>query len=193
MGLAAGAVALLLLAGPRRWLVPAAAAGAIGAMLLFLTGQNRLRGLFRPGRGSVDTRERLWRAAVEEIRKHPLFGDGLGNVSWMRRYIPRKRLVGTELVDAHNLFLDFWTKLGVLGLLSIFWLIFSFAGLVVSALRGGDAESRAVAGGLLAAMIAALVHGQVDAFYFGLQIAVLFWFILGVAQVAAEVAERDPT
>lgn len=190
LGMAAALAVLVLLAGRSRWLWPVAGASGVGVALLVLTGQNRLRGLLPSQRGSVNTRERLWRAAVEEIEKRPLTGDGLGNVSWMRRYIPRQRLVGTELVDAHNLFLDFWTKLGVLGLVSIGWLLLSFLSLALRARGSGDPERRAVAGALLAAMLAAFVHGQVDAFYFGLQVAVLFWFILGLAEVVG--GESNP-
>lgn len=165
-----------------KWLLPASAAGLVGVVVLALTGQDRLRGMFTPGRGSADTRERLWRAAIEEIGKSPLWGTGLGNVRWMRRYIPRQRLEGTELVDAHNLFLDFGAKLGIIGLLAILWLLARFYWIALTAYRRPDPETRALAIGLLAAMTAAVAHGMVDAFYFGLPFAVLFWFFLGVAE-----------
>jgi O-antigen ligase len=185
--LAVAAAALLVgaLAGRWRWLLPAGAVAAGGVALLVLTGENRLSSLFYSGRGSANTRQRLWKAAVEEIGKSPLWGTGLGNVRWMRRYIPQKRLVGTELIDAHNLFLDFWSKLGIVGLLAILWLVGRFYHLAVRAFRRGDETTRAVALGLLAAMSAALVHGLVDAFYFNVQLAVMFWLMLGIAEVLA--------
>ena len=189
--LAVAVAALVIAALLRRWkwLLPAAAAGVAGVVALALTGQDRLRGLFTPGRGSADTRERLWRAAIEEIGKSPLWGTGLGNVRWMRRYIPRQRLQGTELIDAHNLFLDFGAKLGVIGLLAILGLLARFYWIALTAYRRSDGDTRALAVGLLAAMTAAVVHGMVDAFYFGLPFAVLFWFFLGMAETLDTVDE----
>jgi O-antigen ligase len=187
-GWAAAAVGALLIAallGRYRWLAPAAAAVAGGVGLLALWGQNRLRNAFARGRGSADTRERLWRAAVEEIRDSPLWGAGLGDVRWMRRYIHRSRLTETELVDAHNFILDLWTKLGVLAVVSVLWLLWSFYRLAASGMGQGGVEARAVGVGLMAAMAASVAHGTVDAFYFGLPLAVLFWAFLGMAEVLA--------
>lgn len=189
--LAVAVSALVIAALLRRWkwLLPAAVAGIVGVAGLALTGQDRLRDMFTPGRGSADTRARLWRAAIEEIGKSPLWGTGLGNVRWMRRYIPRQRLEGTELIDAHNLFLDFGAKLGIIGLLAILWLLARFYWIVLSVYRRSEGETRALAVGILAAMTAALAHGMVDAFYFGLPFAVLFWLFLGIAESLAATEE----
>ncbi|MDQ3855122.1 MAG: O-antigen ligase family protein, partial [Chloroflexota bacterium] len=192
IALGVAAVLVALLTRRFRWLVPAAAAGVLSLLAMIATGQNRLATLFRTGRGSGDTRERLWRAAIAEIRREPLFGRGLGDVGWMRRYIPAKRLASTELVDAHNLFLDFWTKLGLLGLASILWLVAAFYWVAWGVYRRGERTDRVVAIGLMAAMTGAVVHGMLDAFYFGLQLAVLFWFSLGVVEVLARREARLP-
>ncbi len=185
LAVAAAAVPIALMGRTYRWLVPAGGAGAVGVLLLALSGQNRLSNLLRPGRGSADTRERLWRSAVEKIGESPLWGSGLGNVSWMRRYIPRKRLEGTELVDAHNLVLDFWAKLGIIGLAAILALLFRFYLLALRTFRRASGETTPLLVGLVAAMTAAIVHGLVDAFYFGLPLAVLFWLFLGLVEVLA--------
>lgn len=185
IALAAAAVLVAALARRFRWLIPAAGAGVAGLVLLVLSGQNRLSSLFSTGRGSADTRERLWKAAFEEIRKSPIWGTGLGDVRWMRRYIPERRLKGTELVDAHNLFLDFWSKLGIVGVVAIVWLLVGFYMLAWRAYRGSDGSTRALAIALMVAMAASLIHGMLDAFYFGLPFAILFWLFLGLAELIA--------
>ncbi|MDP9381723.1 MAG: O-antigen ligase family protein [Chloroflexota bacterium] len=183
IAVAAAAVPIALLSRSYRWLVLAGAAGAVGIGFLLLTGLDRLSSLFRPGRNSADTRERIWKAAIEEIERSPLWGTGLGHVEWMHRYVGRRRLRGTELIDAHNLFLDFWSKLGIIGLLAILGLVARFYLLALQAYRRGEAMTRALAVALIAAMTGSIVHGLVDAFYFGLPLAVFFWLMLGLAEV----------
>lgn len=183
LAVAVAAIAIALLGRSFRWLVPAAAAGSVGVGLLALSGQNRLANLLRPGRGSSDTRERLWRAALDEIGESPIWGTGLGNVNWMRRYIPRQRLEGTELVDVHNLFLDFWAKLGLIGLVAVLALLARFYLRTLKTFRRAGGETAALLAALVAAMTGAVVHGLVDAFYFGLPLAVLFWMLLGLSEV----------
>ncbi len=183
LAVAASALFAAMLTRRFKWLLPAALAGASGLALLVLSGQNRLSDALTSGRGSADTRERLWRAAVDEIGKQPLRGAGLGNVGWMRRYIPRQRLVETELVDAHNLVLDLWSKMGFLAVVAVLWLLGRFYWLAWRGSRQGDDTTSAVLTALLCAMTAAIVHGLVDAFLFGLPLAVLFWFMLGMAEV----------
>ncbi len=185
MAVAVGCVVIAALLGRFRWLIPVGAAGVAGVVVLALRGENRLAGLLNPSTGSGNTRMRLWRAAFEQIRQHPLTGDGLGNVQWMTRYIPASRLRRTELVDAHNLFLDFWTKLGIAGVIAICWLVVVFFLQAWQAFRHGDPVARAFGLGLIAAMAASIVHGMVDAFYFGVPIAVLFWFMLALAESLA--------
>lgn len=183
IAVAAAVVPVAVLGRSRRWILPAAGMAAGGVVLLALTGQNRLPGLLEPGRGSVDTRGRLWRAALETISESPVRGSGLSRLTWMRRYIPARRLEGAELIDAHNLFLDFWAKLGIFGLAAILWLVARFFLVALRAHRRTTGETRALAAALVAAMTAAFVHGLVDAFYFGLPFAVFFWLFLGLAEV----------
>lgn len=182
----AGALLIVLVLGRYRWLLPALAAAAAGFALLFLTaGRRRFTTLFTPGRNSADTRRRLWKGAVEEIQDSPIWGTGLGDLSWMKRHVPKRRLVANDLIDAHNLFLDFWTKLGAAGVIAITWILLRFYITTLRAVRGGDATTRALAAAPLAAMTAGIAHGLVDWFYFGLPLAVWFWFMLGLVEVVA--------
>lgn len=193
MALAAAALVVAVLTGRFRWLLPAGGLGLLGLGGLILSGQNRLMNVFQPGRGSGDTRRRLWRAAADEIQNSPILGAGLGDVRWMRRYIPARRLQGTELVDAHNLFLDFWSKLGFIGLALMLWLLARYYQLSWRVYRRSDPTYRAIGVALIATMTAAFVHGMIDAFYFGLQLAMLFWFLLGVAELLNSQPTDEPS
>lgn len=182
-----GLFAIAVLSRKFLWLVPVVVAAFLGVVALAVTGKNRsLTDLIDINKGSGNTRTRLWRAAIEEIRKHPLLGDGLGNVGWMDRYIPASRLKHTDLLHSHNLVLDFWTKLGVGGVIAIFWLLAAYFVQAWHAFRKPDALWRAFGAAFIAAMVASIVHGLVDSFYFVLPLSVLFWMLLGLAEATAK-------
>lgn len=123
--------------------------------------------------------------SFEQIIAHPLLGIGIGNVAWLVKYVPRERLVGAEIVDAHNFLLDFWSKLGAVGLGSLLALLLIFYLLAWDSYKHKNGSYKAIALAAICSMTAALVHGLVDAFYFGVPIAVFFWFLLGVVEVTA--------
>lgn len=183
LAVATGALLTAALVGRFKWLVPVAVGGAAGIVLLVVSGVNRIVPLFTAGNGTDETRQRLWKAALEEIRRSPLWGSGLGDIRWMQRYIPRKRVTTIELIDAHNLLLDFWTKLGLIGVVGLLWILIRFYRTALCVARRQNLTARALAIGLLAAMTASIVHGSVDWFYFQVPLAVLFWFMLGLAEV----------
>ena len=57
-------------------------------------------------------------------------------------------------------------------------------GLLARCLPSSDAAL--IAGGVLAALAAALVHGMVDSFYFWPDIAIAFWLLLGVSELIVQ-------
>jgi putative inorganic carbon (hco3(-)) transporter len=142
------------------------------------------------GGGSVDARVLLWREALELIRLHPL-GLGLDQFYYYHnpefgRSIMDPALAGTSEQYAshpHNLVLDAWLNVGPLGLAALAWLVARCLRAAVAALRRGPDP---LALGVVAAMIAALVHGTVDVFYFVEDLALLFWLLLALAERARE-------
>ncbi|NTU99155.1 hypothetical protein HGA64_04085 [Candidatus Falkowbacteria bacterium] len=79
----------------------------------------------------------------------------------------------------HNIVLNFWTELGLVGLLLFAWFIGKYYFSLWSlAFRLKNAiEVRPVIIGLAAAMVAFLVHGLVDVPYFKNDLAVIFWLL----------------
>lgn len=76
----------------------------------------------------------------------------------------------------HNIFLNFWSELGILGALLFCWIIAKFlwqSGRFF--LKEETSPERFVALGLLASMIVLVVHGLVDVPYFKNDLSVLFW------------------
>ncbi|OGF28905.1 hypothetical protein A2242_00800 [Candidatus Falkowbacteria bacterium RIFOXYA2_FULL_47_9] len=82
----------------------------------------------------------------------------------------------------HNIFLNFWSELGLAGMLLFVWIIGKFLMLDFRLLIS-DYKNKSLILGLTGAMIVIVVHGLVDAPYFKNDLAVLFWLLIGMLGV----------
>jgi len=81
----------------------------------------------------------------------------------------------------HNIFLNFWSEIGLLGALVFMWLIFKsiYISLKLTITYGREKHGeKYLALGLMSALITILVHGLVDVPYFKNDLAVMFWLFL---------------
>lgn len=180
------AVAILALLATRREarlaLVGLLAAG--GVLVLLLSGA-RFASLAGGG-GSLGLRLLIWDATLAMIRDHPAFGVGLDQFlyQYAPRYIDPAAWEEKFTSHPHNLFLDFWIRLGIMGLAWIGWML---AALAASLARGWratvDPSQRrlTIAAGL--ACIAAVAHGLVDNFFFLIDLAFVWWFLLALPRI----------
>jgi len=92
----------------------------------------------------------------------------------------------------HNLLFEIWFNLGPLGLLAFGWLLARCLRRTRATLRFPPSSDAAlIAGGVLAALAAALVHGMVDSFYFWPDIAIAFWLLLGVSELIEQHSRKS--
>ncbi len=164
------------------------AAATLVAILLFVPfmRSERLTSTFDSGPGStVFIRLRLWESAVEMGKDHPVLGVGLDNFLYQYRdiYVKRDAVQERFLSHPHNALLDWWTRLGLVG-------VGLFAALVVGNLRIGLRAVRGARGGLalvvgaLGMQIYALAHGLVDNSFFLVDLAIV-WFTAQAALLGA--------
>jgi len=81
----------------------------------------------------------------------------------------------------HNIFLNFWTEIGLLGALVFIWLLgkTSFIALKLTVNYSREKQSeKYLSLGLLSSLAVIIVHGLVDVPYFKNDLAVMFWVIL---------------
>jgi O-antigen ligase len=158
---------------------------ALGASLLPVLGTTRIRSLFDFTSGTSFTRVQLWQSAIAMIREHPLLGVGLDNFlyQYRTRYILPTAFAEAGLSHPHNILLDFWTRLGLLGLvlLAMLLLVFWRRGLLLYR-RLADDNSRALVLGLMASMLAALAHGLIDNSFFLVDLAFVLMLTLAIFQ-----------
>jgi O-antigen ligase len=84
----------------------------------------------------------------------------------------------------HNIFLNFWSELGIAGMLLFAWIIGKFF-YIGFKLKIKDKDSRKYwVIGLLSSMVAIIIHGLVDVPYFKNDLAVLFWILIALMGMA---------
>lgn len=186
LGLAAAALFVGAAGGWRRLVRMAGLVAPAGLGLLILAGEERLRSHVMLDEGTTFLRLRLWESALNMLRDHPVFGVGLDNFLYLYRdiYVADEAIIDLDLSHPHNIVLDFWLSLGVVGLVVIGWLLWRFFTKGWGIYRGArDATQKALALGALASMVDFVAHGLVDNSYFLVDLAVIFWFSCGLVVI----------
>lgn len=83
----------------------------------------------------------------------------------------------------HNIFLNFWSELGLGGALLFAWIIlkYLYTALISSVSYGRERRAeKYLALGLMMAMITIIVHGVVDVPYFKNDLAAMFWVLIAL-------------
>jgi O-antigen ligase len=164
--------------GRYRWAVLALAVVGLLALIPLLR-LPRFASLLDLQTGSTFFRLELWRSSLTLIRERPWLGVGPGNFlgAYRTRYVLPSAWQEFNLEHPHNVYLDHWTRLGLLGLLAggavqvVFW----------REVRRG-AKDRVLAFGLTGSMVAFLAHGLVDNTLFFPDLALVFFLTLGLVQ-----------
>ena len=129
LGLPAGLALVVLMLGGR-WGRVAVLGGAIaGAIALIPLSQHpRFSDLFQLSTGTTGFRLMLWRSSLSMLRDRPLLGFGLDNFLYAYRghYIVPAAWFEPNLSHPHNVVLDYWLRLGIVGLIAGIWLQLAF-------------------------------------------------------------------
>jgi O-antigen ligase len=190
LGMFAGCVLILLLANAGRLAaVFAAASAAILAILVLIAPERTLTFL---GGGSGSLRLELWTSSVRMIRDHPV--TGVGPDQFLYQYLPR--YVSPEAwperftSHPHNLILDAWLSLGIIGMV----VLGVICTLVVQRMREAIATHDRITLASAGALITAVTHGMVDHGYFLPELAMSLWLLVILLRPAPDlqVSEKRP-
>ena len=178
LGIAAGFVFIGLYSG-RRVRLAIAALAIIGLIVLIpFIGTPRFQSLFQEGTGTGFFRVSVWQSGIAMIRDHPLWGVGLDNFLYeYPKYMVPDAWREPNLSHPHNIVLDFWARMGVLGVVALGWMVVEFYKKGIKGIKGNDGN---LVLGLMAGMTAALAHGMMDAAYFYVDLAFVWMLMLGV-------------
>jgi hypothetical protein len=169
-----------------RWRWTALALVAAGALALIpLLNVPRFASLLDMGQGGTFFRLELWQSSLALIRDHPWFGVGPGNFleAYRTRYVLPLAWQEFNLEHPHNVYLDHWTRLGVLGVLAGVGVQVAFWRALRRRSKRLVPSKRTLALGLAGSMAALLAHGLVDNALFFPDLALTFSLILALGQV----------
>lgn len=173
LGLAVAMLIYLIIAADKkiRWSVFTA---AIVVFLIILAIPNFRYRILLPflGEKSTVSRFSLWNTGWKGVKESPI--TGLGLTGFSRQWSTLNTDPG--LTDTHNfphnIFLDMWVELGLLGLLSFVCLVAVY---IYNGLRN---RQDLIKLGVSLFLIALIVQGQIDNPYFKNDLAMVFWIIL---------------
>jgi O-antigen ligase len=116
----------------------------------------------------------LWKESLEIIEDFPLFGVGLNTYS---KIGPKYSKAGGGYYP-HNSYLQMAAEIGILGLFSFLWILINLFRIGIRTLKNNNDK---IILGFLAALLAFLTQSFFDVNLYALQLATLFWFVLGLA------------
>lgn len=175
LGIAAAAAVYALFSANRKVLVTFAAIGVIIAALVVSVPNLRWRVLLPfYGEKSSVARISLWETGSKMIFDSPVLGKGISgfDTNW-EEYNTDPNLDHYNF--PHNIVLNFWVDLGLLGLAG-------FAVLMIWSVGQGVARRRDdLAMGLLLFITALVVHGLIDIPYLKNDLALVFWMVIAIS------------
>lgn len=133
-------------------------------------------------------RKITWKETTEMLKNRPVFGAGLAG--YKKIMLPYHRATAIEIFQyPHNLVLNFWSELGLLGLFAFGALVSVFFIKIKKMAQNEALKPFALAsGGAVAVM---LIHGLVDVPYFKNDLSMLFWFLLAIPPIAQNIDQEE--
>ena len=148
----------------------------IGSIILFslpLT-QKYLIQKFTFQDSSEQVRLSQWKETINLLRDHPMFGVGLSGYPIALK--PYHRALQYEIFQyPHNLILNIWVELGILGLVAFVWLVV----LILSVMMSGRGMPHPYTP-IFFVFFEMTVHGFFDVPYFKNDLAVMTWILLAI-------------
>jgi O-antigen ligase len=199
-----------LLSGRReRWIITAALIITIGGVFWFAPTNNFVVQKLALQDLSGQIRQQQWKETVKMLGQgHYFFGTGLnqypiavapyhqagiffnrdhlanfGTLTYASSTLRAKYWQPVEIYQyPHNIILNFWTELGLLGLLLFIWLIVKYLIINYRLYRYlKNQPDRYLILGLIGAMTAIIIQGLVDVPYFKNDLSAMFWLFFALS------------
>ncbi len=182
----------------RRWVF----LGILGVMalplLLVITNNTAILERFLSIGNTADSstayRVSIWQAATKIIRDFWVPGIGIGSEAFKMVY-PVYSLSGADFaLHSHNLYLQIWVEMGIIGIVSLFAMIFMLIRQTFSAkittLRKTDSAAKIVIA-LGAGILGFLFQGLTDYVWYNYKILMIFWIMIALAISGANIVKND--
>lgn len=127
---------------------------------------------------SFQNRHFVWQGTLAMFLDRPLTGSGLDGFKELYSANYLIPAYNELLQYPHNLFLTFWSELGLVGVFVFFWLFLKFA--------RKSSTNKFLGLGLMSAIIYFLIHGIVDVPYFKNDLSAQFFILLAFLEFKDE-------
>ncbi|MBI2037383.1 MAG: O-antigen ligase family protein [Candidatus Magasanikbacteria bacterium] len=184
IGLGAGLLVFLFFIGYKKIVAGLAIAGVIFSLA---APSMRQAVLFQDQ--ANQNRLRLWGYSWTFLKQSPnnfVLGTGVRQFFRKVQKPYYDKMIMERLIYPHNIFLNFWTEIGLLGMLAAV-IILGYAFYLSNKIRQAD---KIMGAGLMAALTVLVVHGLVDVPYFKNDLAFLFWILIASVFII-EMSERN--
>ena len=174
IGFAVGTLVFLFFVGYKKI---AAVAAVLGVIFSLLIPSMRQAILFQDQ--ANQNRLRLWGYTQTFLIKSPqnfILGAGVRQFFRKVQKPYYDKMVMERLIYPHNIFLNFWTEIGLLGMLAIITIL-GYAFYLSYKIIKSD---KILGAGLMGALSVLVAHGLVDVPYFKNDLAFLFWIIIAL-------------
>ena len=198
IGIPASLVAVILLQYKKKAVIPISILGVLGMIIvLVLLQQPRFARVLTFTEGTNFYRLRVWESSLQIIEDHPLTGIGLDQFLYEYRgqYIVPDAWEEPNLSHPHNIILDFWTRLGLIGvgiLIGVQATFWRSTFIFYNKLRASPSTNTLIIViGLMGSMVNLLTHGLVDNSVYVIDLAYVFVFILAISVALANISAID--
>lgn len=124
---------------------------------------------FNSPNNSIASRINYWKGCFNIIKEYPIIGSGLGTFGML--YPKFKLKDAGDTIYCHNLYLQFASEVGLVGLASILFLFFViFKNLI----------KNCPSPGLISSVFGFLLHNIIDFDFYMLELNLIFWFLVGL-------------
>lgn len=157
--------------------------GLVGAVALWLTQVSaRFANLLNLSEGTTFLRLRVWESASAILRDHPLTGLGLDQFlyAYRSRYVRPDAIWDVDLAHPHNILLDHWMRMGVIGLVLFILIQWHLWRGLAFLWRQASADTRWLVLGLMGCFAGILGHGLVDNALFYPDLMLIMALLLGI-------------
>ena len=122
---------------------------------------------------SGQVRRQMWKETIDFIKDNPITGAGL--VSYQDKVASYHKFNYIEIfLYPHNIFLNFWVTLGLLGVISFFWLIIAVFRVCIKSYFNSSKEQIFI----LLTMLVTIIQGIVEVPYFKNDLSIIWWLII---------------
>ena len=199
LGVPASVILIIALQWGKRSLLPIGA--ILGLLAIGLTVLSQLSARFASlldiYQGTNFIRIRVWESAINILCDHPITGLGLDQFLYAFRagYIRPDAIFDRDLSHPHNIILDFWLRLGILGMLLFLWLQAIFWRTLFQAKRAYQSHDPllyALTLGTMGSMMNLLAHGLIDNSVYVIDLAYIFILLMSLAHFLSQNANQLP-